>query len=197
KALVHLCNVPVPTPVRPRDGLTEDFVSRLTEFVKNGGGLVIGCGPHAEAAEVHDGPADPRTGQPTKVLAPYYNRVLGSDGAGLLPFNLTTDITGVAEVAPAMSPFNPAPESIDPTSYLAPFREPPFSFIVREVRISRLVRLDESGPGSAGGRVLVRTTDQKPFIASRVVGDGEVVLVATTLDERWTDFPGVRGDAFV
>jgi hypothetical protein len=30
-----------------------------------------------------------------------------------------------------------------------------------------------------------------------VVGEGEVVFVATTLDERWTNFPGRASDAFV
>src|SRR5207237_639352 len=52
---------------------------------------------------------------------------------------------------------------------------------------------------AAGRAVVARLTDQKPFVVSRAVGDGEVVMVTTTLDERekWTDFAGVRSDAFV
>jgi hypothetical protein len=47
------------------------------------------------------------------------------------------------------------------------------------------------------GRVLIRTADFKPFVTSRVVSEGEVIFVGTTLDERWTNFPGRGSDAFV
>ena len=57
--------------------------------------------------------------------------------------------------------------------------------------------VEETGPNAAGGAVLVRTTDSKPLIASRVVGQGEVVFVTTSMDERWTTFPGRSSDAFV
>jgi hypothetical protein len=55
----------------------------------------------------------------------------------------------------------------------------------------------EDGPASVGGRVLVRTADAKPLIASRTVGEGKTVFVATSLDESWSNFPGRGSDAFV
>ena len=171
--VVYLLNAPAGTEADPRTGLPADFVARLKEFVGNGGGLVIGGGDH--------------------VLATDYNRVLGSGGAGLLPF----DLAGQPEVAPEADPFAPAPESVEVPSFLAAFRDPPFSGALRGVGIGKLLPVRETGGGSTGGRVLVRTADNKAFISSRVVGEGEVVFVGTTLDERWTNFPGRGSDAFV
>ncbi|MBY0512677.1 MAG: BatA domain-containing protein [Gemmataceae bacterium] len=195
KELVFLCNVPVPLPGRPASGVSQDFVDRLGEFVRNGGGLVIGLGPNVELADTVDAPDG--TG---KQLAPYYNRVLGSGGANLLPFDLAVAPGGVVEAAPAGSPFNPAPDTIDGDSFLAPFKEAPFSSIFREIRVTKMARLALPPVGSpewANRSVLARTADQRPFVVSRTVGDGQVVMLTTTFDERWTDFPGIRGDAFV
>ncbi len=171
--VVYLLNAPVATEADPRGGLPADFVARLKEFVAAGGGLVIGGGD--------------------KVIPADYNRVLGSGGAGLLPF----DIAGEPVNATDTAPFVPAPESVEVPSFLAHFKDRPFSDALRGVTATKLHPLTEDGPGAAGGRVPIRTAGQKPFIASRVVGEGEVVFVATTLDERWSNFPGRASDAFV
>jgi hypothetical protein len=171
--VVYLLNAPVATAAAPRAGLPADFVARLKEFVAGGGGLVIGGGD--------------------QVVADDYNRVLGSGGAGLLPF----DLSGNQAITTDTTPFVPAPESVEVPSFLAAFKERPFSDALRGVAVTRMHVVAEGGPGAAGGRVLIRTADQKPFISSRVVGEGEVVFVATTLDERWTNFPGRASDAFV
>jgi hypothetical protein len=173
KDVVYLLDAPVATPGDPRAGLPANFVERLKEFVSNGGGLVIGSGESVKAAD--------------------YNRVLGSGGAGLLPF----DLAGEPRNATEISPFTPAPESVDHPSFLSPFRDPPFSSALRGVAVTRMLPVQEAGAGAAGGRVLVRTADLKPFITSRVVGEGQVIFVGTTLDERWTNFPGRASDAFV
>lgn len=171
--VVYLLNAPAGNAANPRSGLPADFVARLKEFVAAGGGLVIGGGDQVN-------PAD-------------YNRVLGSGGAGLLPFDLAGEPVNATDTAP----FVPAPESVEVPSFLAAFKERPFSDALRGVTATKMHPLTESGPSAAGDRVLIRTADQKPFVASRVVGEGEVVLVATTLDERWTNFPGRASDAFV
>lgn len=168
--VVYLLNAPAPTEGDPRSGLPVDFVARLKEFVSSGGGLVIGCGDNVK-------PAD-------------YNRVLGSGGAGLLPFDLAPELLNATEV----NPFRPAPESVDNPSFLSPFRDPPFSNALDGVTMVKMVGVKEIEPG---GRVLVRTADLKPFITSRVIGEGEVVFVGTSLDERWSNFPGRASDAFV
>ena len=153
--------------------LPDVLVGRLAEFVKGGGGLVMGCGD--------------------RVTADDYNRLFGSAAGAnhLLPFDLgPTDATGDSY------PFAVAPESAAVPSFVAPFKNLPFSAFLRGVGVTRITRLQEDGPGSAGGRVLVRTTDQKPFLASRVVGDGEVVLCASSLDETWGNFPA-KTEAFL
>lgn len=167
--VVYLLNVPADGP----DGLAPDFVAKLKTFVTAGGGLVIGSGD--------------------KVTPEATNRVLGAAGAGLLPFELT----GPAESAPEADPFGPAPESVAVPSFLAPFRDPPFSSALRQVDVMKVLPVNAVGAGSVGGRVLLSTADGKPLVASRVVGDGEVVFVTTSLDEKWTNFAGRGSDAFV
>jgi hypothetical protein len=156
----------------PAAGLPGDFVTRLKEFVAAGGGLVIGCGDNVRAGD--------------------YNRILGSGGARLLPFDLI-DVQNTTETAP----FKPAPESVETPSFLSQFREPPFSNALDGVTMQKLFSVREDGPTSVGGRVLIRNADSKPFIASRVVGEGETIFVSTSLDERWSNFPGRGSDAFV
>ncbi len=159
KDIVYLLNAQARTD-DPLTGLSPAFVKKLTEFVKHGGGLVIGCGD--------------------RVQADAYNRVLG--GEGLLPIPLrpapnehwnTTDAT----------PFVTAGESIDENSVFGQVK--PYTDWLRRATCTRLVQLDETAPGAAGSRVLVRTTDGKPLVTSRVFGEGEVIFFATALDEAW------------
>lgn len=159
KDIVYLLNAAART-TDPLTGLSPAFVAKLTEFVKNGGGLVIGCGDMVKAGD--------------------YNNVLGggSGGAGLLPLPLgdvrnTTDAT----------PFKPAPESIEDKTVLEQVR--PYTDWLGRATLTRMIQLDEAPQGAAGSRVLMRTTDGKPLVASRVVGEGEVIFFATSLDETW------------
>ena len=155
KDVCYLLNVAARTD-DPLAGLPPKFVERLTEFVRKGGGLVIGCGDQVKT--------DP------------YNRVFG--GAGLLPLPL-----GPERNTTQAAPFAPAPESVAANSFLAPLRVTPFSDALGQARLTRMFALDETN--SAGTQVLMRTTDGKPLVVSRPVGDGEVVLFATSLDESW------------
>lgn len=162
KDVVYLLNAAARTD-NPLEGMPPAFVAKLADFVKRGGGLVIGCGD--------------------EVKPDAYDRVLGAKGAGLLPF----PITGVRQTTEA-APFAAAPESIAAPSVLTPPDDKErneFNSWFARVRLTKVVDLQETGPGAAGGRVLMRTTDGKPLIASRVVGDGEVVFFATSLDESW------------
>jgi hypothetical protein len=153
--------------------LPADFIPRLKEFVAAGGGLIIGCGDNVNAAD--------------------YNRLLGSTGAKLLPFDLTT-----VQNQPETSPFAPALDTLVQESFLRRFAvEPQMRSALERVTATRLFGVNETGPQAIGGSVLLRTADQKPFIATRVVGLGEVVFVSTSLDERWSTFPGRSSDAFV
>jgi hypothetical protein len=152
KDICYLTNVPA-ADLDPR------FVKALLEFVKNGGGLVIGCGDQVR-------PAD-------------YNQILGSGGVGLLPFPLAPgDPVATTEALP----FLIDQESVAANSAIARFRESDFRGAFSVSEVYKLIGLQT---GAGGGRVLVSTTDRKPLISSRDVGTGEVVFVGTSLDERW------------
>ena len=162
-----LCNVAATAGDRPGvPGLPADFVARMPQFVREGGGLVIGCGDNVSAAG--------------------YNQAFASGGEPLLPFSLTE----VAE-APADRPLKPAPDSTASPSFLSRFRDEPFSTVTAAVDVEKCVAVNESAPG--GGRVLMRLTNQQPWLSHRVSGEGEVLFVGTSLDASWTNWPAKAG----
>jgi aerotolerance regulator-like protein/VWA domain-containing protein len=201
KDIVYLLNVPLPGERIPLSGepekgnrlagLPEEFVDKLAEFVRAGGGLVIACGDRVrdslDQVEV-SGAGGARSWEPRFT----YNRVFGSGGAKLLPF----DFKGVRE-APENAPFAPAPESVADASFLSRFRAPGeergLIAGLRNVTIQSMMDVNET---TVDGRVLVSTTDGRPIIASREVGEGAVVLVTASLDETWGRFPA-ESSAFV
>ncbi len=169
KDIVYLLNAAVRAD-DPLKGLSPAFVTRLAEFVKNGGGLIIGCG-EGDAKEMG---RDPDRDKGTHKDA--YNSVLG--GAGLLPLPL-----GDVRSAPETAMFTPSAASIEATSVFGPMK--PFAEWLERAKLSKMVVLDESPSAAAGARVLLRTTDNAPLAVSRVVGQGEVIFFATSLDETW------------
>lgn len=165
KDIVYLLNAPVRDPgADPRAGMSPEFLDELAKFVRAGGGLVIAGGDLAD---------------PVK-----YNQALGSAGRGLLPF----DIKGLRS-ATETSPFYPAADTVEEASFLGEFRKSPFAEALQRVAITRMFDLSEPGPG----RVLIRTTAGAPYITSRLVGSGEVILVAGSLDETWGNFSSDPG----
>jgi hypothetical protein len=165
-----LANVPSGSGDRPGvPGLSPDFVDRLKRFVADGGGLVIGSGDN--------------------VVPQRYNAVLGSGGAGLLPYDLAEPRT-----APDEKPFAPAPDSAAPQSFLAKLKDEPFATVTGDTDVYRTVGMKEL-PGK-DVRVLLRYADQAPMIATRIVGEGEVVMIGTSLDARWTNWPGRAGSYY-
>jgi hypothetical protein len=162
-----LCNVPASNADRPGvDGLSSDFVTRLKRFVRDGGGLLIGSG--------------------SNVVAAGYNQAFAAGPEPLLPFKLIDAVT-----APGDKPFQPAPDTTAADSYLARFRDEPFKGATAAVDVETFVAADESAPG--GGRVLMRLTDQRPWLADRRAGVGQVVFVGTSLDTSWTNWPARAG----
>jgi hypothetical protein len=162
----YLCNVPASDGDRPGQlGLSKEFVERLASFVKDGGGLVIAAGDN--------------------VVPQRYNAILGTAGTGLLPFELDEPV-----VVGADRPLKLAPDSTEPTSFLSRFRDEPFRTVTASVDVTKVVGIREEGHGA---RVLMRLTDQKPFLTSRLLGDGEVVFVATALDAGWSNWPSRAG----
>jgi hypothetical protein len=167
KDIVYLLNAPIRGP-DPVVGMSAEFLSELTRFVKAGGGLVVAGGDLVNPDE--------------------YNKRLGSGGAGLLPF----DIAGIRSTTET-APFYPAAEKVEETSFLGQFRKQPFADALQRVALFSMLDLKEPGPG----RVLVRTTDNKPYIASRAVEAGEVIQIAGALDETWGNFSSDPGSYHV
>jgi len=165
KDVVYLLNAPLRED-DPLSGLSPDFVRRLTEFVKNGGGLVIGSGE--------------------QIRPDLYNKVLGSGGAGLLPFDIKGTLT-----ATETAPFRPAADTVDTASFLAPF-----ATYAEALQSVGMIRMFDLADGSSASRVLVRA-DGKPFVVSKPVGEGEVVMITGSLDERWGDFSSDPGSFHV
>jgi hypothetical protein len=170
--LVVLANVPASNADRPGlPGLSSEFVTRLKTFVADGGGLLIGVGD--------------------LIVPTGYNAVLGSGGAGLLPFDFTEMRT-----APNDAPFHPAPDTTETPSFLSKLREHPYSTLTALVSVTKAVDVSEADRAT-GGRVMLRMTNDKPLISAKTVGSGEVIVVHTTLDAKWTDWPGQYASSFV
>jgi hypothetical protein len=159
--LCVLANVPVQASGESNPGaLSAEFVDRLASFVREGRGLLVFAGP--------------------RVSAELYNRVLFEEH-GLLPFRL-----GAVETAPPAAPWRLDAGSVDPKSFLAGFREEPLSR-VDQTTVTHAIALDERPSEEA--RVLLRYAHGKAAVAARKAGAGEVFLVTTSADPRWTDWP--------
>jgi hypothetical protein len=161
--IVYLLNVPI-RENDPLVGLSPDFVAKVGEFVKNGGGLVIASGDN--------------------VVAGVYNKTLGSGGSGLLPFDLDKEVSTTET-----SPYHPAADTVDKASFLEKFTRSPYAEALQAISIQKMFGVVETG---ATGRVLVKA-EGRPYITSKVVGSGEVILMTGSLDEHWGNFSSDPG----
>jgi len=160
--LCILANAALPESADAAPGmLPPEFVDRLEGFVREGHGLLIFCG--------------------SRVLPEIASRAL-YDGRGLLPFRMSG-----LENYPASTPLRPDPLTIDPKSFLASFREEPLSRI-GQTSVQQIAVLDEAR-GPRESRVVLRYANGKAAVATRRVGAGQVILITTSPDPRWTDWP--------
>lgn len=166
KDIVVLLNAPI-RDADPLVGMAPDFLGKLNEFVRAGGGLLISAGE--------------------KVNIDQYNKVLGAGGSHLLPYTL-----GKVRQTTEESPYIPAPESIPDGSFFTKFKDE-FKDVLRFVAIEKMLEVKDSAPDA---RVILKTTDGHPLVVSKVVGEGEVIMVTTSLDEQWGKFPS-DGRVFV
>lgn len=159
---VHVCClVDVAMPTSERDAaVSARFLDRLVAFVQAGGSVVIFGGVNVNAADYHQHLHDQRGLLPTMVRSP---------GTGPRPLRHFDAASAVRD------------------GFLAPFREEPLNRL-GQVDITAALDLAEVSP-TTGSRVLLRFADRQPAVVSRTVGRGEVILIATTADRRWTDWP--------
>jgi hypothetical protein len=166
---VLLCDVP---------RLSQDEARRLEAFVRAGGGVVFFLGPRVDADA--------------------YNTELGPDGRGLLPARLLERREakderffrfGCAQDAFQRPPF-------DALANARPFLRPKFrAFVrvgpperkgqVRTVLSFEEVAADKDDKGTGAGAAIL---EWRPFAGGTEHG-GRVVLVTTTVNREWNDWP--------
>lgn len=164
--LVVMANVPVSVEGRPgSNALSPEFLERLEQFVREGKGLWIFGGNKVE-------PKD-------------YNEVL-QKAHDLLPVQLTGKFS-----TPADKPIRFDPKSVAPQSFLANWRDEPLDPIGQVDIFEALDVAEPKGDAKkqAVASVLVRYSNSRPALISRRIGMGEVMLVTTSPDPSWTDWP--------
>lgn len=163
KEVCILVNAPVGGP----GSIPQDFLQRLSEFVKEGHGVLITSGPN--------------------VAKDVYNRTFGPTGSNLLPMELGDSFETDKE-----KPIFPDPNSIDLQSFLARFKlsaNDPF-LQLRDAFVLKAIGVKEPKQGEAlgTGRVLLRYNDGRAALLSKQVGDGEVLFLTTAVDKDWGFF---------
>lgn len=157
----------VPASDRDRNGipgLSPAFADRLSKFVSEGHGLIIGAGEFTMPAG--------------------YNAVFKP--LGLLPFDLTASDTTKPE-----TPFHPAPDTTESPSFLSKVREGQFADATAKVEVWTYMGTDEAS--ATGGRVMMRLDNGKPILVAKNVGEGEVLFLLTSLDATWSNWSGKDG----
>lgn len=159
------------------------MLDRLERYVADGGGLVIFLGDQVDAQR--------------------YNELLYRGGDGLLP----ASIDGVVSVPPDRPGVTLAPiEGGHPALRVFAGDNNPFAQGIHVWTYATLSPADESTsasaapstqPGAVGAtergpaRVVLRFADESgsPAWVERSYGDGRVILLATTADNEWSDWP--------
>jgi len=160
--------------------LSEDIVAQLEAYAANGGGVMLFLGDQV----------DPEL----------YNRLLYRAGVGLLPARLTEIINipaeqggvgfgDIDETHPALRGFRDSEvshfEGIRVTGFVA--------CRIDEKTATQPSDSDSSNqiPPRAPARVLLRFADSEdhPAIVERTFGQGRAILIATSADKEWNNWP--------
>lgn len=134
---------------------------RLREFVKGGGGLLISVGDRVNPKQLN----------------------------GLLNDLMPMRVRGWREAAPQASATGKGPLFIEPFPsdhpILSVFHDESLA-VFGEARFNKVALLER---GSADTQVLLKFNDGTPALVEHSVGQGRVILFASTLDRGWTDLP--------
>ncbi len=146
-------------------GLSPAFLARLAKFVGEGHGLLIGAGEFTMPAG--------------------YNK--NFKPLGLLPFELTA-----AETTKPEMPFKPAPDTTESPSFLSRLRDEPYATVTADVDIWTYLGTNEA-TAATSGRVMLRLDNGRPLLSAKILGEGEVLFLHTSLDASWTNWPSKSG----
>ena len=145
--------------------LGERFLGRLTQFVRDGGGLLITPGDLVDVD--------------------WYNARLYADGEGLLPCQLGQPVGDAVKRDAGQTLAAGASEHA--AVRLSADRE---KTDIAKVQAFRWFKL--TVPDEATGRVVLRLANGDPFLAEKRVGQGHVLMMATPLDVDWTNLPATK-----
>lgn len=163
--LCILVNVALERDVaRPGETLPPDFLEALYRFVREGKSLMVFAGDRVDPAST------------ARAMV---------DRLPMLPLRPT----GVTKYPEKAEPGIARASLTDPA--LAKFQDDETYQTFAQVKTTQLLTCDElpAGDERSAVRVLARTTDGRPLVATRNVGAGTVALVATSADLSWTDMP--------
>ena len=173
KDLCVLVNVGLQADEQDRTArLSQEFLDGLGTFVRRGHGLVVFGGD--------------------RVSAGLYNRFLYQQ-QGLLPLKLSAKVA-VHDDKPLHLDRDSAA-----SQFFAVFREDENYKglngieIRRHLSVEEPLRTDRKAAPADVARVLLRYSDGRPAVVSRRVEAGEVLLVTTSADLTWSDWPLWRG----
>lgn len=153
--------------------VSEPAVEQLERFVRGGGGVIFFLGDQVDAD--------------------LYNTAFYRDGDGLLPAALT-EIVRASKAAHLVvtDRLHPAMRGVssagDP---LGIGQIPFFEYFGCRALDSATPNFDNDGPRPTAARVVARfdDADQHPAILERTFGNGRVIMVTTSADKEWNDWP--------
>jgi len=145
-------------------GVSQALAERLARFVTDGGGFVLFLGDRVDLRD--------------------YNDVLFAGGKSLLPARLTAL---VGDPNDRERTVGVAAGGL--THYLVNHYKPTDTTL-DQIRVHAAIDTDPAGVPDT--EVVLRYTDGRPFVLTRRVGLGHVILVTTTADADWANLPVVH-----
>ncbi|NLY03191.1 MAG: VWA domain-containing protein [Rhodopirellula sp.] len=144
--------------------LKDEQVELLSRYLGGGGSLLVFSG--------------------NKIDIAWYNKVLFSDGAGLLPLPWNEVAGGVGGEE---KPLRIVSQHFEhPALEIFNNRE---NGNLADAEIHKWYRLGQASPNAADPFVLARLESGDPLIVQRQFGEGSVVQVATACDAEWSNLP--------
>ncbi|QDT15341.1 BatA domain-containing protein [Alienimonas californiensis] len=151
--------------------LSDEQLTALTDYVANGGSLLISAGDRVDLN--------------------WHRDRLYADGKGLLP-RAWAAVAGGQNAAGGEAPSRVLAERFDHPA-LEPFNDPAGSLEsggdLTAADVRRWMTVEPPADGADGGRVIARLDTADPLLIVKPFGRGTVVQMTTALDADWSDLP--------